>query len=174
MAYLSKEQYEARERYAERKMSKNAEIETLTKEQHDALAAICRIRHYVHSSDFPKKLFYAEYPQDEELWGFICGDRIDELIKENNLPKWEWRGCDPCDYGCDWCLDWDMHNEVYFENEADYEKRAEEIEDELRYKYLSELYDLVESWNKSIEAYLKEIDEQHGTEYCPTGRNRIF
>ncbi len=177
MAFLTKEQYEARQRYADRKMAKNAEIKTLTEEQHDALSEICSIRHRVHSSNAASALFNTESSDYDRFWDYICGDEIKEFIEDNNLPKWEWRGCDPCDYGCNTDLDWDcldLPNEDDFENREEYEKKVDEISDNAREKYLDELYDLVERWNDSIEAYLREIDEQCGTEYCPTGSNRLY
>ena len=48
MAYLDKDAYIAKRELAARRMAENAEIETLTPEQHEALEYLCTVRHNIH------------------------------------------------------------------------------------------------------------------------------
>jgi hypothetical protein len=50
------------------------------------------------------------------------------------------------------------------------EKERQDWYDENYFRINSELEDL----NTNIEDYLREIDSEHGTEYSPTGKSRVF
>lgn len=50
MAYLNKDAYFGKQMYAERKMAENAEIDTLTEEQHEVLAELRRGKIKIKSS----------------------------------------------------------------------------------------------------------------------------
>ena len=176
MGYLTKEAYEGKEEWARKRMEKNKEITTLTEEQHDALAEICRLRHKGHCAE-EKVLFCSQYPEHTFFWSLIDTENetnpIKELIKENNLPEWNWK----CD-GVDYPTDFDIYEikEVSVDGK-DYEI-TDEMSDEEKYRIEEEcllcLGNLQYEWNRSIEKYLRKIDEEHGTNYCPSGATRVW
>jgi hypothetical protein len=164
MAYLDKEVYERKAAYAERKMRKNAEVETLTEEQHEALSDICRIRHMMHSN-MACGLYYTN-SSDYNNWDYIdtacCENNlIKEIIDNAQLPEWDWK-FDMSDV----TMDYDLSLSDFDDDENEYNAAAD--------KAISAISRIIERWNSSIESYLKKIDEEHGTEYCPNGSSRIF
>ena len=161
-----KQMYERKQSYVENLMSKNARVDTLTEEQHNALESLCTKRHEFHSST--KKMFYSEVPQ-YEYWNWFDGEINDELSKAG-LPTIDFP--DTTEIPCD----------------ADYELLSDEEQEEWERKVqtsnhltsgfaawfeYSDVYDeycdICESINKQIEDYLRAIDEEYGTHYAPTG-----
>lgn len=156
MGYLSKEVYERKRAYAGRKMAQNSRIESLTEDQHEALATLCRIRHEIHTN--PKAFFNNE----SNVWSYIddgCGGGIINTNLENaGLEPIEFN-VDPACYPTDY--DWD-DEEIWDGKYNDYDSA------------LREIYTVAEEINNKIEEYLRLIDKTHGTEYCPTGLSRKF
>ena len=135
-------------------MRENAEIETLTEEQHDTLAQLANLRHRLHVNT--ENLFNIEAPGHEQLWHEYA--LINETLTACNLPT-----IDLPDYIEDFVTSFDY-----------------DIDDEgLSYsewwkKYLEKFYDDMEEVNDKIEAYLRAIDEKNSTKYAPTGVARLY
>lgn len=155
MGYLSKEEYERKRAYAERKMKQNSLIESLTEDQHEALADLCRIRHEIHSN--PKGFFNIE----SKVWDYIdYGDGgIINTILEN-------AGLEPIEFNIDPVC---YPSNFDYDDEDIWDGKYKDLDDALK-----EIYTVVEEINNKIEEYLRIIDEAHGTKYCPTGLSRIF
>jgi hypothetical protein len=155
MAIISKDGYAGKREWAANRIAENKKIETLTKEQHEALAKLCRIRHELHTNQ--KTLFFAESGDHQRLWKYIDLDweseyHIDNILHEANLPK---IGINTS--GADYPTDHDYEDMGY-----DYEEA------------LSCVLNMAEAVNTKIEIYLREIDEQYGTNYCPSGITRLL
>jgi len=155
MGLISKEGYEAKERYAQKRMEENAKIETLTEEQHNALAWLCAVRHEMHTNK--KAFFNSENANNSKFYEYI-DTRINEVLSGCELP----------------CISWtistfDIVSDIDYYELLDADEQTDDKYDEL----LSECYDQVEQINKDIENYLRKIDKQHKTNYCPTGATRI-
>lgn len=144
MAYFDK--YEAKANYVDKVMSENAEIETLTEEQHDALRELCRIRHEMHCNQ--DDFFYSEHSNHSTFWHYI-DETINSILTDANLPSINF-DIDICDYELDYEVDYYDEPEQF---EAAYDKCI---------KMASHVNDLIEN-------YLLQIDKEHGTSYCPTG-----
>lgn len=155
MAYLSKEQYDYRRESAARRMAENAEIETLSEEQHEALAEICRMRHELHCN--PESIFLtdsSDYTEYSRYVSNLDGDErnFSRIAEEAGLPVLNIELFD--DYDNDRAGEWD--------EDYDYEVS------------LRATLDYVERLNTTIENWLRAIDEEHGTDYCPSGALRVF
>lgn len=157
-AYFSQDIYDRKREYAARRMEKNKEIKTLTSEQHDILAELCKVRHEFHismdnivktdSKQLKKDLVRINIELREEgletissipsgdITDYIDIDTIDELYEIEDFPE-----------------DDEERNEWYIEN-------YERIMDELN------------SLHSDIEDYLYKIDKEYGTDYFPGGHTR--
>ena len=149
MAHLTKEQYNRRSENAAIRMAKNAENTSLTEEQHDALSMLCTARHELHSDK--RHAITEDY---KGLKQAIVTANI--AISESGLQYMNFVGIDNSDY-----IDIDSLNEIEYE-EDEYDSEYERISNEL------------ENLNTKIENYLSEIDSKYGTNYAPTGAQRIF
>ena len=166
MARLCKDEYLRRETAAGNRMRRNAEIDTLSQEQHNALSEVCAIRHGIHSDPHRAEiLFNPQSAKNTEYWEAIdtknFNNRIRSLLAEADMPSFSW-DCDAIQF----------EDDLSFEEEGilpgmdGYEQRYTAA--------LEELSQLVEAWNKAVEDYLAAIDQKHGTTYAPTGALRIF
>lgn len=149
---MSFDKYEAKENYANKIMAENAKVETLTEEQHDALESLCKIRHNMHSN---KAIMFNSEAANSELWGDY--DRISELLEEAKLPKLTLP-----DSSEDFTVSYDYDID---DRGLSFSEWCEEAE--------QEFFEQMEDVNNKIERYLKDIDEVHGTHYCPTGLSRF-
>jgi hypothetical protein len=154
MAYLTKEQYNYRRESAAQRMADNAEIETLTPEQHETLAYICKMRHELHCN--PTGIFYtggADYDRLVELVSDYTGteNNFMRIASEAGLPP--------------------LHIELY--DEYDNDSAGEWDEDFKIDEAEQECIAYVERLNTTIETWLRAIDEEHGTNYAPTGALRV-
>lgn len=156
MGMLNKEAYERKREYAVRRMKKNAEVKTLTEDQHDALSWLCSIRHEVHCNQ--SAFFYAESADSETFWNYIDDGsgtgEIAERLADADLPPLVW-SFDPQDYTFD---------SVCYELDYTDEEIKEEAE---------RCLEMAEKFNDDIESYLAKIDKKHGTDYCPSGWTRL-
>ncbi len=177
MSYLSKEAYEGKAEFAARRMMENAENKSLTLEQHEALAELCKIRHEIHSAGVDH--IWADQNELTDLM------RVQDRLNELDLPcptfydEGEINGSyivcydDYCDHTIsdewqeahDACIDDVDNDEDYPGSELDWC-----IVDYMKSKLADQLEDL----NRQIEKYLKSIDEKYGTDYEPSGASRIF
>jgi len=162
MAFLTKEQYEGKQRAAERRMTENAKKETLTEEQHDALSWLCMIRHEMHGHQ--EAFFHEESSDHTKFWNYIDTD-INERLTKAGLSKIEFEYDELDDYNTDGFVISDLDDEDIDDDDEREERIAEALE---------EIIHLAETFNTTIEDYLREIDEEHGTSYCPTGISRLF
>lgn len=164
MAYLKKEQYDRRSANAALHMEEQKNIETLTEEQHELLALICAMRHELHCIS-PEKFYYTEGAGYEELTDMVtdfCGDEknFKNLIKEVEIEY-------------DTTIIEDIMTD--FENgggDRD-DEWGQEVNEEYRNNCIEGYGKLISKMNTAIEEYLRYIDSEYGTEYCPTGALRI-
>lgn len=159
MAFLTKEAYERKARYVEKRMKKNKEIESLTEEQHDALSWLCAIRHEMHCEE--QCFFHSESGEYAEFWGYIGVDEDGEIvkrIKSVGLPefKWSFSNC---------ALNLPDDDSVCYE--LGYTE--EEIEEQR-----GKMLELAKKINNDIERYLLGVDHKFGVDYCPAGLTRIY
>jgi len=152
MAKLTQEQYQKRKENAIQRQEENKKIETLTEEQHDALAELCSIRHEVHSAT--KSMYYTESSTYSELWSRL--EEIYDHIKELKIGDLKLRPFEqfPCD------------------NDRTY--GIIDDTDEAEEKNIVEFFDMMNDLNNEIEEFLRKIDKQHGTNYAPSGALRLF
>lgn len=146
---MSKDMYDARERYVDNLMYENSQVDSLTEEQHEALRKLCQIRHELHVNK--ESLFLTESINHETYWDYIDSNFFD-LLSEVNLPSIELNISSidyPTDYDYAECFDME-YDEAY-----------------------GLVMEMAEEVNRKIEEYLRNIDKKYGTQYCPTGRNRM-
>ncbi|MDE2015980.1 MAG: hypothetical protein KGJ89_05470 [Patescibacteria group bacterium] len=90
---------------------------------------------------------------------------IDELELDEDLPDDQWSDCLTLDEAAEECG-------------FEYEGEAEDHEDEISRAYADYGVELCgkfqEKINTIIEDYLRQIDQEHGTDYCPSGDLRVF
>ena len=149
MALITKEQYARRNENASKRMIENSKNDLLTKEQHEAIALLCRARHELHSNQA-----HAITEDYRGLKQAIVTANI--AICENKLAPMSFCPVDSSDY-----IDIDSLCEIEYE-EDEYDSEYERISSEL------------ENLNSRIENYLRQIDAMYNTNYAPTGALRIF
>ena len=165
MAYYSKEIYERKQRYAERKMRQNAEIDSLTEEQHDALATLCTFRHKFH-------LMNVSYLINSEATDDGLLKMIDDEYGEPEINvALEKAGLEPIPFPSSIDLPTDFD---WFECMTEEEKAEYKDFNDFCNNCADKWFEYKEKVNTLIEQYLKKIDREHGTEYCPTGVGRFI
>ena len=155
MAYLSKEAYDRKREWAARKHKKQKCVTALSEEQHEVLAELCRIRHELHCN---KDAFFitgrADYRSTRAYFPNEIGDgRINEDLASVGLPIIRW-----------------SHSFLDFPDDNAWQEGGYEDWDEA----YEAARDMAEDLNSNIEDYLRNIDEEYGTEYAPSGATRIF
>ena len=183
MAYLTGQEYDRRREAAATRMERQREITTLTEEQHDALAALCSLRHRIHSDHrAADSLFCTGSGDYDEYWQAMQGMAEDFRpmhyvfadLMAAGLPRFRFS-----EDGCGYCNDMDWNDDEYEDDDGTvYPAGIDQNENENLFweKYEAckrPLYALVEDWNWAVEQYLQAIDEAHGTSYAPTGAQRI-
>ena len=146
-SYLSKEAYEGRQRYVDKRNEENeANAINVTEEQHNVIQEITAMRHKIHSTD---DLYNTESAGYEEQSDFL--ENINSELEENGLPPIEWT-VETVDIPSDMDVVYGIaENET--ENFEEFAKIKEQI-------------------NTDIEEYLRKFDEEHNTKYTPTGATR--
>ena len=169
MAYLTKEQYNYRRESAAQRMADNAEIETLTPEQHEILAELCALRHWLHSEVRPISFYYtshSDYDTLTELTSDLTGEERNfaKIIEETGI---DFDLTNLRNIISDLSvMDTDGYTEELSEDDDERKEQIEEI--------ISEYGRLQENINTEIEKFLAQVDKEYGTNYCPTGALRIF
>jgi hypothetical protein len=160
MGMLNKEQYEYRRESAARRAYDNkTSCDSLTEEQHDLLAEICSMRHEIHCNQ--SSLYNTGSGSYSEYWHWLSdaaddGEDINSKLKRAGMKTIEW-STNMEEAECD--------NDRYDGIIDDTDEADEENRDSF--------YERMESINNDIEAYLRIVDEKHGTDYCPSGFLRI-
>lgn len=149
--------WEGKAEWARRRMARNAEIETLTEEQHNALECLCHIRHETHKG---KETFWnAEDGEHGKYWDYISGgdggSTINEMLTDAGLPA----------------ITWSFNPDEYLTDAICYELGYSEEETE---EEKENLFEMLETFNKDIENYLTKIDKENGTDYAPSGYTRLL
>lgn len=163
-------------------MKQNAEVESLTEEQHEVLEWLARIRHEVHVSSDDVWTMNESNDVRDALYSDEIEDRLDEVgLPSISLPEMSS------------APSIEDYYEILDDDERGYwEERAEKINNENRksgvrsyftsdgvslWKEESgayvELCDKLEQWNEAVEKYLRDIDKRHHTRYAPSGMSRI-
>jgi hypothetical protein len=150
MAYLSKDQYSRRNENAAIRMQSNKSINSLTEEQHDALAFLCSARHNLHS----QKDRAIESIENGLVQAIVFAN---VQIKESGLKAMSFVGTDVSDF-----IDIDTIDILDIDGDDEYDDEYNRISNDL------------EQLNDKIEKYLSEIDSKFGTNYAPTGLLRNF
>lgn len=144
--------------YANRKYERNALIETLTEEQHEALSALCADRHYMHVNG--EKEIWSEESSHSRTYQLIGGvmwvSEINQYLADADLPTINF-----CDYD-------DCDNISTYDTFCDSDEEREDAELEAKER----IEEIIEHNDALICKYLKKIDEEHGTEYTPSGMSR--
>lgn len=174
------DKWEAKRNYVDRLMRKNAEVEGLTEEQHEALEWLARWRHEVHCEHDT----IWEVNEDSEMADILYGDAIEDELSKAGLPPIKLPDITDSPTSQD-------YYEVLTDNERDeWERRAEDETRKAEAKGLRRNYggyeiwleesgdyeyamDMLEHWNDVIEEYLRNIDKKYGTQYAPTGIARM-
>jgi hypothetical protein len=169
MSYLSEEQYTYRRESAARHLTECAENPNLTENQHATMADICDARHWLHCES-GETLYCTEGPDYTKAVALIFTDgdgevdgvkSFQKMIKEskigydtgvfnglsdelNDIP----RDCDVCGEDT--------------EGSGSSEESIERFDD------------ILAKVNAEVEKFLRYVDNEYGTDYCPSGANRCF
>ena len=133
-------------------MAKNAEIKTLTPEQHEALANLANLRHTLHSN---QETLFNDEADNTATWQAY--DNINETLNACGLDSIDL----PASEDRTTNIKYDIDNEG-----LNLEEWTE--------KYYPVFVEEMDTINKSIESYLEAIDKEHGTKYAPTGKTRLY
>ena len=143
--------YESKQRYVDNLMRKNADVGTLTDEQHSCLAWLCQVRHRMHMH---QKGFFVTSSGDYDVFCDLINEDINYNLYSVHLPIVEWS----YDYAMDMPDDY-----TYIDDGYDSYDDA-----------LAKCISLANKLNDDIEAYLLKIDKVYGTNYCPSGFARLY
>lgn len=155
MDYIERKQmYEGKARYVARKYEENKEIgleNGLTEEQIEVLQKLCTFRHELHCNQ--EALYYSEFPNSREF-SYMLNDGIADMLKKVNLPSENMYFYTDDLIDDNVCLDLDYT-------------------DEEKEEALEACFEFARNVNNEIEDYLREIDKQYKTQFCPTGFSRL-
>lgn len=153
MAYFSKEVYFRKREWAARKQQEQRVVTALTEKQQDALAELCSIRHELHCNQ--EGFFYNENPEFKWIWealpNWSDGGQINESLAGAGLPIITW-----------------SHTIWDFPVDSAWEAGSDEWDD----AFFTAM-EMAEDINSDIENYLRNIDDQYGTEYAPSRATRV-
>lgn len=157
---------EARANYIDKRNRENEEIETLTPEQHEALQYVCSVRHELHVGH--KAMFNTNSDDYRKLWDYLTegeSSSINTILESAGLKRIDGINLDiaECPSDDDWYYFMDEEEKAEYDSIDDWYEEA-----------YNELSEILEEVNRKIENYLREIDKEHGTNYCPSGFQRIL
>lgn len=171
MAYLNKRQYEYRENAAAERNFKNGEIAMengMTEEQADLIKELCSLRHELHTNMDALVKGNDNNRIEKRLI------RLNDEIRQSGLTP---ISCIPAYEGEFIDIDSiEMLTDDAYSEYCDYEI-PESGTKEWQDWYDREYYRIYDEWSEiheGIENYLREIDNQYGTKFCPTGALRIY
>ena len=151
---LRKEMFEMKKNNVNKRNEENLEklIEIMGEEKAEKISNILdyitKMRHEIHSSD---SLFHDEYPDFNVQHDFL--NTINQKLKEIGLPIINFS----IDFEFDLALESDYYNGL-----------VDNLEEHL------ELFqNQKEIINNEIEKWLYNFDKKYGTNYCPTGWDRL-
>lgn len=144
---MTKKERETRTKWLKKKMQENARSESLTMVQHTALMILCAYRHRLHVAT---EQFFALTEEAIRCRNFFQ-NQLPILLRTAGLPA----------LGTD--LSFSIPNKSRI-------SRGNILEDMSAY-YLCAAY--ISGLNSDIEDYLRTIDRECGTEYAPSGAQRI-
>ena len=164
MAYLTKEEYERRNKNAAKKMAANKEIAQgrLSDEQCELLEQLCKLRHEIHCLG-ASELFNSESNKSDTM-NEIDGEHLIYEVKKSFPQASIIQDIEISEIPSD--MDW-------YEGLIDQEEYEEDFEN-YRQESLEYLTNILHRWNEQVEEFLGIIDEEFGTSYRPTGWQRLF
>lgn len=164
----------ARQGYIAKKNAQNEQITTLTEEQHEVIQWLCSVRHEIHSSW--RGMFNVESADRDLL------KHLDSIYDEYSINlRLASVGLSSINFGInpEWIAGSDDYDYTEDEDKEEYENKAEKdprgmTAYELWYEDAYEIFcSDMSKVNDAIENYLVEIDKKHGTNYCPSGWQRM-
>jgi hypothetical protein len=172
-----KNMYEARKNYASAKNTENKEILkelSISDELADLYGHICSIRHDLHSWSSASAMFNTESSDFDSNW-----EKYKELCDFVGISS-SYEEEAPTD--ADWYLTMSDEDKAKFnDDEVELPEDADELcavvsgfFDNFCFNSEKEINNKIEELNTLVEQKLKEIDEEYGTSYCPSGSTRIF
>ena len=165
MAYLTKEQYERREMNAAARTAENCETAMengMDAKMAEAMAWLCSVRHRIHCNI--NDLYNEECSGYDEMERLLCGGIQDELEAAGLKNSLNWDG-EMASVPSLYCID-DEHGLDPLDDDYEERKDAAMSED------LAELGKFGSKVNAEIEEFMREIDREYGTSFCPTGALR--
>lgn len=173
---LTKEDRERRKESAARRMADNARVNTLTTAQHEALADLASLRHDLHCNW--DGIWYGNYSNDLIEWE----PHIVTTLGEVGLPHLSLPNLDDLCFADDYYLILGDDERAKWETkaEADNTDNPNRSMSHNGFSYWMEkgweyqqFCEIMGEFNSAIERYLAKIDSEHGTNYTPTGLQRI-
>lgn len=166
---------EARQNYIDTRNDENEKITNLSPEQHKTLQELCRIRHEIHSNW--EEMFNAESSTYAELWNYILDDsdeRIQNELTSVGLPRLVLGDLYSIPSSEDYFYVLNNEERQAWEKRSDAEDYSSGfdawVQNEAYPKFCRYMNDI----NNIIEQYLKRIDNEYGTNYCPSGAQRLY
>lgn len=156
MGFVNKDGYERKREWAAKRQAEQKEnCTTLTEEQHDVIAWLCGVRHFIHTN--MDRYYFSESSEHDTIIDYFYSDNngINAKLSKVGLPPIKWE----IDI-MDTISDFD-----FYEGLTEYKESDDAYE--AAYKQISKLHE-------QIEDYLREIDRQHKTQYAPSGATRIY
>ena len=188
MPLLSKDQYQRRAENAQKRMDEQKEVSSLTEEQHEAIAEVCRMRHELHCNQDSAYLtestganIWRSYLDNESGQGLINSIlNAAELETINSLQLSDSHIDDSYSY---WMSDEDVLETLNIEYSSNFldengklddSDEADELRNDISNAIIESSYEETHEINNKIENFLRKIDEEHGTSYAPTGSQRLL
>lgn len=172
---MTKEIYDAKRVYAQRKMSENAQVNSLSIEQHDFLSSFAKFRHKYHMSMnnwFNTGVTHElRFCTDDFQVDFFNADFIYQLTQEIDrlgLPRFT-ANINILEIPDDSWVDIEMEEGGYDEDDDHYDEIRQDKYDKL---YI-QAHGMYARFHNKMESWLLIIDKEYGTKYCPTGLSRI-
>src|SRR4030042_301909 len=145
MAYISQEIYDRRRESAAQRMVNNAEVNSLTSDQHELIAEVCTMRHNIHCAHEEIYNGQSLFSREAMKWLEGINSRLVLILS-------------PIKY---------MPSIEYYPSAED--RYCGVIDEEEEEENKEKFYNMMRMLNSSIEEWLSSIDKKHRTNYAPTG-----
>lgn len=180
-----KKMYEAKQAYVKKLNAQNAQVESLSQEQHLLIRQIAHFRHQFHCN--MDSLFNAEVKfggidctVGDSTLDFDFPNQINAELKKANLPPVKWDFTDtsdiPNNYYQEYMRDDDgLHDYLtdcfgispaYIDGLTWDDDKVQEYAYDY---YFNQAHEQYSKLHANLENWLGEIDRLHGTQYQPTG-----